>query len=60
MRIRKLLSEDPELAADVRTMLDQARSSGATVTASGERSVAVGGDNSGAIATGDGPFITGR
>ncbi|WP_061290913.1 hypothetical protein [Herbidospora cretacea] len=60
VQIRRLLSTDPELAADVRAMLDQARAQGPAVTASGDRSVAVGGDNTGVIATGDDAFIAGR
>ncbi|WP_214323926.1 hypothetical protein [Nonomuraea sediminis] len=48
LAIREALEEDPTLADEIAQMLPAGR-----VVASGERSVAVGGDNSGLIITGD-------
>jgi hypothetical protein len=45
--VRRLLEQDPQLLDDVRALLP------ASATASGARSVAVGGDNPGTIITGD-------
>jgi hypothetical protein len=57
LQIRKVLVADPDLVAE----LSQLLSSGAHTTASGPRSVAIGGDNHGAISTGDGsPVIQQR
>ncbi|MFB4265146.1 hypothetical protein [Nonomuraea sp. GTA35] len=58
VQIRRVLAADEELAARLRAMLAEARAETAgtgtaTVTASGERSVAIGRDNSGTIVTGD-------
>ena len=54
VQLKKLLTEDPLLAEEVRRWLDQGKAAGITVTASGERSVAIGGDvNSSTIVTGD-------
>lgn len=56
VQIRRLLAADEELAAQVRAMVAEARAATAatvTVTASGERSVAVGRDNNATIITGD-------
>ncbi len=50
LQVRKLLAQDPELLAELAAMLP-ARGA---VTASGEGSIAVGGDSSGINATGDG------
>jgi len=50
LQIRKALTADPQLAAELREMLQQ--QPGVSVTAVGERSVAVG-HNSGIIQTGD-------
>ncbi|GAA2596455.1 hypothetical protein [Streptomyces axinellae] len=54
-QLRRAMSEDPQLVEELRHVLVGAPR---TVTASGERSVAVGGDNSGVINTGDGVGIT--
>ncbi len=55
-QLKKLLADDPELAAEVARLLAGAMPGGRTVIASGERSVAVGGDVSGStIITGDQP-----
>ena len=58
VRIGKLLAADPDLAEQVRAMLQQAntatgRTSTTTVTAAGERSVAAGQDITGLVTTGD-------
>ncbi len=51
--LKKLLPEDPALAAEAARLLASA-APGGNVTASGERSVAIGGDASGSvIITGD-------
>ncbi|MEE4491411.1 hypothetical protein [Streptomyces sp. BE230] len=50
LQIRKALREDPSFAAELALMLPTRPS----VSAGGERSVAVGGDNLGIISTGDG------
>jgi hypothetical protein len=53
MQLKKLLTEDPSLAKELRQLLEQAGQS-VNVTASGTRSVAVGHDVSGStIITGD-------
>jgi hypothetical protein len=53
IQLRKLLEEDQELAAELTSIWQEARAAN-VVTASGERSVAVGGDVSGStIITGD-------
>ena len=55
MQLRKLLTEDQSLAEEVSRWLEQGKAAGITVTASGERSVAIGGDAKGnTIVTGDG------
>ncbi|MGW5266289.1 hypothetical protein ACWEQG_35380 [Microbispora sp. NPDC004025] len=62
VHIGKLLAADPELAGQVRELLDQARAEvgpAVTVTASGSRSVAIGRDNSGSVTTGDHSPISG-
>lgn len=51
LQLEKLLAEDPELAADIARLWEDAKSAG--VVAVGERSVAVGRDVSGTIITGD-------
>ena len=54
-QLRKLLTEDQSLAEEVSRWLEQGKAAGITVTASGERSVAIGGDAKGnTIVTGDG------
>ena len=54
-QLRKLLTEDQSLAEEVGRLLDQGKAAGITVTVSGERSVAIGGDANGStIVTGDG------
>jgi hypothetical protein len=54
MQLKKLLTEDRSLAEEVSRWLEQGRAAGITVTASGERSVAIGGDVKGSkIVTGD-------
>lgn len=53
-QLRKLLAEDQSLAEDVSRWLEQGKAAGITVTASGERNVAIGGDVKGStIVTGD-------
>jgi hypothetical protein len=53
-QLKKLLTEDQSLAEEVSRWLDQGKAAGITVTASGERSVAIGGDAKGnTIVTGD-------
>ena len=55
VQLKKLLTEDQALAEEVSSWLDQGKTAGITVTASGERSVAIGGDvNGSTIVTGDG------
>ncbi|MBS2966686.1 hypothetical protein KGA66_26855, partial [Actinocrinis puniceicyclus] len=51
LQVRKVLTQDPQLLAEIAGLL---AAGGVVVTASGERSVAIGGDNSGSISTGDG------
>jgi hypothetical protein len=54
-QLRKLLTEDQSLAKEVSRWLEQGKAAGITVTASGERSVAISGDvNGSTIVTGDG------
>lgn len=54
-QLEKFLEADPALKAEIAALWKQAQESGATVsvTATGERSVAVGGSVSGTISTGD-------
>ncbi len=53
-QLRKLLTEDQSLAEEVSRWLEQGKAAGINVTASGERSVAIGGDvKSSTIVTGD-------
>jgi hypothetical protein len=60
VQLTKLLTEDAALAQEVTEWLKRARAAGITVTASGERSVAIGGDVSGSIVnTGSGNAISG-
>jgi hypothetical protein len=56
LQVRKVLAQDPALLAQVAGMLPQR----GAVTASGERSVAIGGSNRGTISTGDGGSETRR
>lgn len=51
LQLRKVLAQDSQLLAEIAGMLP---ARGAVATASGERSVAVGGNNSGIVSTGDG------
>jgi len=54
VQLRKLLTEDQSLAEEVSRWLEQGKAAGINVTASGERSVAIGGDvKSSTIVTGD-------
>ena len=54
LQLKKLLAEDESLAKELARLLTQARPAGQTVTASGSRSVAIGGNVSGSvIVTGD-------
>lgn len=53
VQLKKLLTEDQSLAEEVSRWLEQGKAAGITVTAAGERSVAIGGDVKGAIITGD-------
>jgi len=53
-QLKKLLTEDQSLAEEVSRWLDQGKAAGINVTASAERSVAIGGDvKSSTIVTGD-------
>ena len=53
-QLKKLLTEDQSLAEEVSRWLEQGKAAGITVTASGDRSVAIGGDAKGnTIVTGD-------
>ncbi|HYV13370.1 MAG TPA: hypothetical protein VE980_20870 [Pyrinomonadaceae bacterium] len=55
IQLRKLLTEDQSLADEVSRWLEQGKAAGITVIASGERSVAIGGDaKDNTIVTGDG------
>jgi len=52
--LKKLLTEDQSLAEEVTRWLEQGKAAGITVTAAGERSVAIGGDVKGStLITGD-------
>ena len=54
LQLKKLLAEDQALAQELARLLEQTRPAGQTITASGERSVAIGGNVSGSvIVTGD-------
>jgi hypothetical protein len=54
LQLKKLLAEDDSLAQEMTRLLEQARAAGKNVTASGSRSVAIGGNVSGSvIVTGD-------
>ena len=54
LQLRKLLAEDETLAVEVARLWGEAQAAGTTVTASGDRAVAIGGDVSGStIITGD-------
>jgi len=55
LQLEKLLASDTGLAADVERLWEDAKAAG--VVAVGERSVAVGGDVSGTIVTGDGSSV---
>ena len=56
VQLRKLLTEDQSLAEEVSRWLEQGKAAG--ITASGERSVAIGGDVKGStIVTGDGNMV---
>lgn len=58
VQLRKLLTEDQSLAEEVSRWLEQCKAAGITVTASGERSVAIGGNVKGStIVTGDGNVV---
>lgn len=53
-QLKKLLTEDQSLAEEVSRWLDQGRAAGVNVSATGERSMAIGGDVKGStIITGD-------
>jgi hypothetical protein len=56
----KLLSEDQSLASEVAQLLEKGRKAGPSVVASGDRSIAIGGDSSGPNITGDNCTIPGR
>ena len=54
VQLKKLLTEDQSFAEEVSRWLEQGKAAGVTVTASGDRSVAIGGDVKGStIVTGD-------
>ncbi len=58
LQLKKLLAEDQALAQELARLLEQTRPAGQTVTASGSRSVAIGGNVSGSvIVTGDGNTV---
>jgi hypothetical protein len=53
-QLKKLLTEDQSLAEEVSSWLEQGKAAGINVSATGERSVAIGGDVKGStIVTGD-------
>jgi len=53
-QLRKLLTEDQSLAEEVSRWLEQGKAAGNTVTVSGERNIAIGGDAKGnTFVTGD-------
>jgi len=49
LQLKKLLAEDDSLAQELARLLEQARTAGQTVIASGDRSVAIGGNVSGSV-----------
>lgn len=54
VQLKKLLTEDQSLAEEVRRWLEQGKAAGNTVTVSGERNIAIGGDAKGnTFVTGD-------
>lgn len=54
VQLRKLLQDDPDLLAEAAQALTSVQAAGVTVTATGDRSVAIGGDVTGSvIVTGD-------
>jgi len=58
LQLKKLLAEDESLAKELARLLTQSGPAGQTVTASGSRSVAIGGNVSGSvIVTGDGNTV---
>jgi hypothetical protein len=58
VQIKKLLAEDETLASEVTQWLEKARAAGISVTASGDRSVAIGGDVNGSnVVTGDSNIV---
>ncbi len=60
LQLRKLLAEDTTLAAEVARLWGEAQAAGVTVTAAGERAVAVGGSVYGStIITGDENMVGG-
>lgn len=61
LQLKKLLSVDKALAAEVGQLWQEAEAAGVTVIASGERAVAVGGDvTASTIITGDGNVVGDR
>jgi hypothetical protein len=52
-QLKKLLTEDQSLAEEVSRWLEQGKAAGINVSATGERSVAIGRDFTGTIITGD-------
>lgn len=60
-QLKKLFTEDETLAAEVARLWQEAQATSPTVVASGDRSVAIGGNVSGSvIVTGDNNQVTGR
>ena len=53
VQLKKLLEADRGLADEVARLIEEGRKAGPIVTASGDRSVAAGGDISGTVVTGD-------
>ena len=59
VQLKKLLEADEALAEEVGRLIDEGRRAGVIVVASGDRSVAAGGDVGGTIVTGDGNVVKG-
>jgi hypothetical protein len=58
VQLKKLLTEDEALASEVARIYEESKKQGVTVIAAGDRSVAIGGDASGTIITGDQNVVT--
>lgn len=53
VQLKKLLSEDPDLLAELTKLTQEAKQIGVSVVASGDRAIAMGGNASGTFITGD-------